>query len=100
MNPLPCTRALTKQGFSQLFFFSAAFICHFVPFFCTPTTLIYSGANLKGSSLQTSVSIILAFIRFCKSTLCAVLAWCVPLLFSSPSLAASQFHNYSSGLKQ
>lgn len=70
-----------------------------LPFLCTPTTLICNSANFMGSSLYLCVFFILTF-SFCKSTLCAALFLCVPPLFSSPSLAASQFRNYSSGLKQ
>ena len=72
-------------------------------FFRTPTALICNSANLMGSSLHSRVFFFFfpfSPFSFCASALCAALASCVPLLFSSPSLAASQFRNYSSGLKQ
>lgn len=88
MNPLSLHTCTRKTRFFTNYF--AAFICHFVPFFFVGAPLIYSVASLKGSPLQMSVSIILAFTGFFVRAHCVrFLAWCVYLCSLPPTLLLS-----------
>lgn len=108
----PPTTTLAKKSLFMTFLFSFMFvICSFWSWFFfsffAPSYLssirplhLFATVPILWGHHFTCVYFSFSPFSFCKSTLCAALALCVPLLFSSPSLATSQFRNYSSGLKQ
>lgn len=96
------THALANEAFSQLFPPFIVVILYFMALLFFPTCL--SSARLQ--HLFATVPILwghhftCVYFSFSPFPFVKAHSVRVPPLFSSPSLAASQFRNYSSGLKQ